>query len=168
MSLISQPLITLSLKTTLSRSFLSPLFFLTFSSFQKKKKKERKKKKTHLFFLMLLKLYWVLSFWKLFQLRPTFHPEGLYDEKKVASKKQTNSITQMWHLNGKCSEDTIPIRRTKKEDVLRASSIKRYGKKKHRAIPRPRSADPDLINQSGHQVMGLQNFWLGKKKIALE
>ncbi|ONK59673.1 uncharacterized protein A4U43_C08F9130 [Asparagus officinalis] len=85
------------------------------------------------------------------QARPTFHPEGLYDEKKVASVKETKSITQLWHLNGKCPEDTIPIRRTKKDDLLRASSVKRFGKKKHRAIPTPRSADPDLINQSGHQ-----------------
>lgn len=56
-------------------------------------------------------------------------------------------------MNGKCEEGSIPIRRTKKEDVLRASSVKRYGKKKHRSIPKPRSADPDLINQSGHQVV---------------
>lgn len=61
-------------------------------------------------------------------------------------------MTQLFHMNGKCSEGSIPIRRTKKEDVLRASSVKRYGKKKHRSIPKPRSADPDLINQSGHQV----------------
>ncbi|KAK4409254.1 hypothetical protein Sango_0506400 [Sesamum angolense] len=45
--------------------------------------------------------------------------------------------------------------RTKKEDVLRASSVKRYGKKKHRSVPKPRSADPDLINESGHQVVHL-------------
>lgn len=55
-------------------------------------------------------------------------------------------------MNGKCPEGSIPIRRTKKEDILRSSSVKRYGKKKHRTIPKPRSADPDLINQSGHQV----------------
>jgi hypothetical protein len=55
-------------------------------------------------------------------------------------------------VNGKCPEVTIHIRRTKKDDVLRASSVKRYGKKKHRAIPQPRSADPDLVNESGHQV----------------
>lgn len=62
-------------------------------------------------------------------------------------------MSQLWHMNGKCSEGSIPIRRTKKEDVLRASSVKRYGKKKHRSMPKPRSADPDLINQSGHQVV---------------
>ncbi|KAL0436752.1 UNVERIFIED_CONTAM: hypothetical protein Sradi_0383100 [Sesamum radiatum] len=83
------------------------------------------------------------------QMRPSYHPEGLFDENKISAKpkERTNPITQLWHMNGKCPEDTIPIRRTKKEDVLRASSVKRYGKKKHRSIPKPRSADPDLINQ---------------------
>ncbi|KAM7528637.1 hypothetical protein LguiB_032047 [Lonicera macranthoides] len=60
--------------------------------------------------------------------------------------------------------DTIPIRRTKKDDILRASSVKRYGKKKHRTIPKPRSADPDLVNESGHQhaiayVEGDKSLW---------
>ncbi|GMP92141.1 hypothetical protein CsSME_00042489 [Camellia sinensis var. sinensis] len=86
-------------------------------------------------------------------MRPSYHPEGLYDQKKVSTgnKERGKPITQLWHMNGRCPEDTIPIRRTKKEDVLRASSVKRFGKKKHRSIPQPRSADPDLINQSGHQ-----------------
>ncbi|KAL0389811.1 UNVERIFIED_CONTAM: hypothetical protein Scaly_0338200 [Sesamum calycinum] len=80
--------------------------------------------------------------------------KGLFGENKMSmgSKERSNLITQLWHMNGKCPEDTIPIRRTKKEDVLRASSVKRYGKKKHRSLPKPRSADPDLINESGHQV----------------
>ncbi|OIW17930.1 hypothetical protein TanjilG_17766 [Lupinus angustifolius] len=90
------------------------------------------------------------------QMRPNFHPEGLFDENKLSEKPKEGSnaatpITQLWHANGKCPEDTIPIRRTKEEDVMRASSVKRYGRKKHRSIPKPRSADPDLINQSGHQ-----------------
>ncbi|CAD5179802.1 unnamed protein product [Musa acuminata subsp. malaccensis] len=86
------------------------------------------------------------------QMRPAFHPEGLlFDESKVASQKKTPSMAQLWHQNGRCPEDTIPIRRTKRDDVLRASSVKRYGKKKHRSIPNPLSIDPDLLNESGHQ-----------------
>lgn len=88
------------------------------------------------------------------QMRPNYHPEGLFDESKVSTKpkERTNPITQLWHANGRCPEGTIPVRRTKKDDILRASSVKRYGRKKHRTIPLPRSADPDLINESGHQV----------------
>lgn len=87
-------------------------------------------------------------------MRPNYHPEGLFDVNKVSEKpkERTNPISQLWHMNGKCPEDTIPVRRTKEDDVLRASSVKRYGKKKHRSVPVPKSADPDLINQSGHQV----------------
>ncbi|KAI0493096.1 hypothetical protein KFK09_027372 [Dendrobium nobile] len=88
------------------------------------------------------------------QLRPAFHPEGLYDKNNLASElsnEKPNSLTQLWHQIGRCPEGTIPIRRTRKEEVIRASSVKRYGRKKHRTIPRPRFADPDLINESGHQ-----------------
>ncbi|KAI3993894.1 hypothetical protein MKX01_002907 [Papaver californicum] len=88
------------------------------------------------------------------RMRPTYHPEGInFDENKISSSKSSKEkpITQLWHVNGRCSEGTIPIRRTKKDDVFRASSVKRYGMKKHRTIPKPRSAAPDLINESGHQ-----------------
>ena len=92
------------------------------------------------------------------QLRPNFHPEGLFADEKVKSTKSSEGsepVKQLWHLNGECPEGTIPVRRTKKEDVLRASSIKNYGKKKKNLnILRPSSAQPqpDLITQNGHQV----------------
>ncbi|KAL0921669.1 hypothetical protein M5K25_008766 [Dendrobium thyrsiflorum] len=88
------------------------------------------------------------------QLRPGFHPEGLYDESKKASdagNNRTNIIAQLWHQNGRCPEGTIPIRRTRRDDVLRASSVKRYGRKRQMSIPRPLFADPDFINEGGHQ-----------------
>ncbi|KAL4601408.1 hypothetical protein ACB092_11G270900 [Castanea dentata] len=81
------------------------------------------------------------------QMRP---PKGrLFDESKVSSKSK--SINQLWHLNGRCPEGTIPVRRTKEDDLLRASSIKNYGRKKHLTIPKPSSAQPDLTDQGGHQ-----------------
>nr|KAJ0200108.1 hypothetical protein LSAT_V11C600319190 [Lactuca sativa] len=91
------------------------------------------------------------------QMRPNYHPEGLYDENKMntESKQRENPIHQLWHVNGMCDEGTIPIRRTKEDDVMRASSVKRYGKKQHKSIPKPRnlpkSADLGLDNESGHQ-----------------
>ncbi|KAI4368574.1 hypothetical protein MLD38_017117 [Melastoma candidum] len=89
------------------------------------------------------------------QMKPSYHPGrvggGQFDEDKKAERGE-KSVTQLWHVNGRCPDGTIPIRRTKEEDVLRASSIKRYGKKKHGRIPTPpRSADPGLINTGGHQ-----------------
>ncbi|KAG6473166.1 uncharacterized protein LOC122027354 [Zingiber officinale] len=87
------------------------------------------------------------------QTMPSSHPEGsLFAENKAASQNKTpSSMAQLWHQNGRCPGDTIPIRRTRREDVLRASSVKRYGKKRHRSIPNPMSIDPDLLNESGHQ-----------------
>lgn len=89
-------------------------------------------------------------------MRPNYHPEGVFDESKLYSMKTKDGskpVTQLWHLSGDCPQGTVPIRRTKKEDILRASSIKSFGKKKHSVVAQPRSADPDLINQSGHQVL---------------
>lgn len=98
-------------------------------------------------------------------MRPNYHPEGLYDDNKVEteSKARENTIQQLWHVNGMCPEDTIPIRRTKEDDVMRASSVKTYGKKKYKGNSKPRrnipkSADPDLVNQSGHQVTNKHQY----------
>ncbi|KAL0379961.1 UNVERIFIED_CONTAM: hypothetical protein Sangu_0060400 [Sesamum angustifolium] len=89
------------------------------------------------------------------QMRPSYHPEGLFSQSKKVGKKEIGpkQITQLWHMNGRCPEGTVPIRRTREEDMLRASSIKAYGKKIHKSIPRPTSVapEPDLITQNGHQ-----------------
>ncbi|CAN6373211.1 unnamed protein product [Urochloa humidicola] len=70
------------------------------------------------------------------QMRPSYHPGGLYNGSNSAS----HPLTQTWHQNGKCPENTVPIRRTREEDVLRASSVERYGKKA-----------PDASVTNGHQ-----------------
>ncbi|XP_078429954.1 protein neprosin-like [Wolffia australiana] len=87
------------------------------------------------------------------QMRPSFYPEGLNLERetRVESEERASSITQLWHLNGRCPENTIPIRRTREEDLLRASSVKRYGRKKQRRVARPSFAAPEPINENGHQ-----------------
>ncbi|KAJ0797374.1 putative neprosin [Helianthus annuus] len=86
------------------------------------------------------------------QMRPSYHPEGNNFESMKVSSQNHQTITQLWHSNGKCEKGTIPIRRTKKEDILRASSIKKYGKKSSlHTVAQPNSVDLDLINQSGHQ-----------------
>ncbi|CAN6990772.1 unnamed protein product, partial [Brassica rapa subsp. trilocularis] len=49
------------------------------------------------------------------QMRPSFVPEG----GSTFTKKEAKAITQVWHKNGVCPNNTVPIRRTKKEDILR-------------------------------------------------
>ncbi|CAO2146972.1 unnamed protein product [Urochloa humidicola] len=80
------------------------------------------------------------------QMRPSMHPGGLYDESNIAS------ISQTWHENGECPEDTIPIRRTREEDVMRASSVRMYGKKMRGSISKFVSMDHPLNDvTTGHE-----------------
>ncbi|KAL4600591.1 hypothetical protein ACB092_11G209900 [Castanea dentata] len=56
-------------------------------------------------------------------------------------------FTQPWHLNGRCPEGTIPIRRTKEEDLLRAGSAANYGKEKHHSIPSAQYSAGQVIHE---------------------
>ncbi|GJN09928.1 hypothetical protein PR202_ga27982 [Eleusine coracana subsp. coracana] len=90
---------------------------------------------------------------KSIEFRPAYHPEDLYDEAKSSigsSNAGEKPMLQLWHQNGRCPEGTVPIRRTKKDDLLRASSIRRYGRKRHNA-PNPMSVDPNMLSEGGHQ-----------------
>ncbi|XP_077252460.1 protein neprosin-like [Tasmannia lanceolata] len=58
-----------------------------------------------------------------FHIKPSSFPNGMKEE---SSHFQ---ISQPWHKKGSCPEGTIPIRRTQKQDLLRASSLTSYGKK---------------------------------------
>uniref|UniRef100_A0A0E0PWD5 Neprosin PEP catalytic domain-containing protein n=1 Tax=Oryza rufipogon TaxID=4529 RepID=A0A0E0PWD5_ORYRU len=67
------------------------------------------------------------------QMQPSSQPSGLYGE-------ATRPFTQTWNQNGeKCPDNTIPIRRTKEEDVMRATSLTTFGKKTHDRSPHPHS-----------------------------
>lgn len=88
---------------------------------------------------------------------PSFNPESVFSESKVSSRTknhQPNDITQLWHVNGKCPENTVPIRRTTKQDLYRASSVESFGTKTQKSIPKLKSYDTTgVLPQNGHQVM---------------
>ena len=71
---------------------------------------------------------------------PPERPKGL---------EPTGMVTenfQLWDLSGEaCPEGTIPIRRTTEQDMLRASSIRRFGRKLRRHVRRD-------TNSNGHEV----------------
>nr|POE64440.1 hypothetical protein CFP56_34999 [Quercus suber]POE73291.1 hypothetical protein CFP56_75648 [Quercus suber] len=68
-------------------------------------------------------------------MRPSSYPKGFSpDESNDVSSNSEPKFSQPWHLNGRCPEGTIPIRRTKEEDLLRAGSAANYGRKKHHFI----------------------------------
>ena len=78
-----------------------------------------------------------------------FLPKGFsFDEINDVSSNSEPEFTQPWHLNGRCPEGTIPIRRTKEEDLLRAGSVANFGRKKYHTIPHAQSKDAP----SGQQV----------------
>lgn len=86
------------------------------------------------------------------QMKPNGLPDGLFTTGKAA-RSNGPAMPQLWHTNGRCPSGTVPIRRTHKQDILRANSIESFGRKKS-SVSRPvqpKSADPDLLNESGHQ-----------------
>jgi hypothetical protein len=95
------------------------------------------------------------------QVRPNYHPDGLYDESKsnvASTSDEERPKVQLWHRNGRCPKDTVPIRRTKKGDLLRASSMRRYGRKRH-TTANPMSVSPTMLNEGGHQVRAHTNYY---------
>ncbi|XP_038723189.1 uncharacterized protein LOC120014982 isoform X2 [Tripterygium wilfordii] len=72
-------------------------------------------------------------------MRPSVYPEGAAGY--MESEKGSNPFTQLWQLNGRCPQGTVPIRRITEEDILRASSIERFGMKRPNTIPRTSPTD---------------------------
>ncbi|KAG6525981.1 hypothetical protein ZIOFF_015955 [Zingiber officinale] len=59
---------------------------------------------------------------------------------------------QAWHHAGHCPRGTVPIRRSRVDDALRAKSLFHFGKKPA-APPLARRADaPDVVSGNGHEV----------------
>lgn len=70
---------------------------------------------------------------------PPVRPDG-YDQAEMSSENH-----QLWSLSGEsCPEGTIPIRRTTEKDILRANSIRKFGRK----IPKPVRRDTSSF---GHE-----------------
>uniref|UniRef100_A0A7N2MC59 Neprosin PEP catalytic domain-containing protein n=1 Tax=Quercus lobata TaxID=97700 RepID=A0A7N2MC59_QUELO len=90
------------------------------------------------------------------QMRPSSYPEGFsFDEINDVYSNSKPEFTQPWHLNGRCPEGTIPIRRTKEEDLLRAGSIANFGRKKYHTNPHTQSnIDPNI-----HQHATFSETW---------
>ncbi|XP_010523371.1 PREDICTED: uncharacterized protein LOC104801734 [Tarenaya hassleriana] len=97
------------------------------------------------------------------QMRPSSRPKGTSTGNKdpLNNKKEPKAITQLWHLNGKCPENTVPIRRTRKEDFQRATDIENYGKKSQNSIPKPQSGSSTIGHE--HAVMYSYGDYYGTK-----
>lgn len=58
------------------------------------------------------------------------------DRLKKKSEQSSVTVKQTWKKSGSCPQGTIPVRRIRKKDLLRASSVKDYGRKKHSTLSR--------------------------------
>lgn len=73
-------------------------------------------------------------------MRPSSYPKGW---NKEASKTQNHSmVMQLWTINGKCPKNSIPIIRTRRENILQAESVERYGRKDPNSLPQPKPTNP--------------------------
>lgn len=86
-------------------------------------------------------------------MRPTYDPQGDFVTNQEKAKG-SEPIAQLWHLKGRCPEGTIPIRRTKMDDLLRAGSIENFGKKTHGHVPQSGlTKSVNKVNNNGHEVL---------------
>ncbi|GAB2223721.1 hypothetical protein Droror1_Dr00004461 [Drosera rotundifolia] len=110
-------------------------------------------------------------------LQPAFdHPQlkgqmpAVPPERPKAWNSSVDSITessfQLWPESGEpCPEGTIPIRRTTEDDVLRASSIRRFGRKSVRSVRRDSTGgghEHAVVFVNGDQYYGAKasiNVW---------
>ncbi|KAL8262496.1 hypothetical protein R6Q59_023845 [Mikania micrantha] len=100
------------------------------------------------------------------KMRPSYYPDWIKDENiNMNSSKETSltsppkkhkSITQLWHSNGKCPKGTIPIRRTNKEDMLRASSLKSYWR--NNSVSRQSSIDSEFVDVTKNHEVSTTNI----------
>lgn len=82
-------------------------------------------------------------------LDPPERPKG--DEERKGKSKMMEESFQLWHLTGEtCPEGTIPIRRTTEDDMMRASSVSRFGRKQPTRHVRRDSSGTDHEHAVGY------------------
>ncbi|XP_038721956.1 uncharacterized protein LOC120014107 [Tripterygium wilfordii] len=74
------------------------------------------------------------------QMRPSSFPK---EDTIFPRESKGGSFEQVWHSKGSCPEGTIPIKRVTEEDILRASSVRRFGMKKPHTFPP--SSSPEVV-----------------------
>ncbi|XP_010532416.1 PREDICTED: uncharacterized protein LOC104808435 [Tarenaya hassleriana] len=61
------------------------------------------------------------------QMKPSSFPKDL---PSTSYKQSEGIVTQLWHKYGECPENTVPVRRTTREDILRwRGPLETFGKK---------------------------------------
>ncbi|MBA0876793.1 hypothetical protein Goshw_028594, partial [Gossypium schwendimanii] len=75
-----------------------------------------------------------------------YERDGVMMTAEVEEEEEGEEHVQLWRMSGEtCPEGTIPIRRTTEQDLLRASSVRRFGRKPRRRVRRDSTSN-------GHEV----------------
>ncbi|KAH0969006.1 hypothetical protein GBA52_029127 [Prunus armeniaca] len=91
---------------------------------------------------------------------------GKMDRWKKRNEEQSpTTVKQTWHKSGNCPQGTIPVRRIRKKELLRASSVKDHGRKKHSStLSRHVSefSDNKTVNlqRANHSDPVTSNWWV--------
>ncbi|CAG7905310.1 unnamed protein product [Brassica rapa] len=90
------------------------------------------------------------------QMTPSSYPHEVLAEENNApapsnDEEQPENIVHPWQLVGECPENTIPIKRITKEDLLRVDDIKNYGKKLNISRPHQFYQPTDTSVDNGHE-----------------
>lgn len=78
--------------------------------------------------------------------------------KKKNEERSSRMVKQKWRKSGSCPPGTIPVRRVRKKELLRASSVKDYGRKRQSTVSRhaasARFGDNKTVNvlRANHSV----------------
>ncbi|MCD9638571.1 hypothetical protein HAX54_022628 [Datura stramonium] len=87
------------------------------------------------------------------KLKTAVKTDAISREDMVSNSSKNAVDWQLWHQNGqRCPKGTVPLRRSKVHDVLRAKSLYDFGKKKRHGFPLARRVDaPDVVSGNGHE-----------------
>ncbi|XP_009143018.1 uncharacterized protein LOC103866790 [Brassica rapa] len=81
------------------------------------------------------------------QMRPSSFPKE-WNNESLNTQNKSNVMTQLWRTIGRCPKNSIPIIRTRREDILQAKSIRTYGKKEPNSFPQPKPDNKPRTNRT--------------------
>ncbi|KAL3636370.1 hypothetical protein CASFOL_020917 [Castilleja foliolosa] len=86
---------------------------------------------------------------------------------KWATLNDTNIENfQFWRILGEsCPENTVPIRRITEEDVLRASSVQRFGRKLRRHVRKESDVNTNIINTHEYGIVYVEDSYYGASAV---
>ncbi|VVB03332.1 unnamed protein product [Arabis nemorensis] len=90
-----------------------------------------------------------------------------YSVRDQTRGNKTDTIHQLWRTKGECPENTIPIRRTTRDDLLRSDSIENYGRKSPPTIYDLDSNRTEEVHEHAYAHVDYAEFQGSRSRISL-